>query len=282
MSNTTHHFHVGTFECTCVLDGIGRYPPQMFFLNLPKEHYEPELVKRGYSSEQMDLPIICLVIKAAGQRILVDTGAKGLAPDAGRLFHHLRAEGLDTGDIDIVVISHAHGDHIAGNLLDDGTPAFPRARYVMLKEEWDFWMSSPKLTELPVDESMKERMVAMIQRNLAGVQKQLDLVKPETEISPGISIASAFGHTPGHAVLDISSEGERLIFAADAIIDPIDVEHPETRAIVDHQPEVMVRTRLQLLQRAARENAIVSASHFPFPGLGYIVESGHGWRWQPA
>jgi glyoxylase-like metal-dependent hydrolase (beta-lactamase superfamily II) len=146
----------------------------------------------------------------------------------------------------------------------------------MLKEEWDFWMSSPKLTELPIDESMKERMVALIQRNLAGVQKQLDLVKPDTEISPGISIISAFGHTPGHAALNTASEDEQLIFIGDAIIDPVDVEHPETRAIVDHQPEVMVRTRIQLLERAARDKALVLAAHFPFPGLGHVVESGQG------
>jgi glyoxylase-like metal-dependent hydrolase (beta-lactamase superfamily II) len=254
----------------------------MFFLNLPKEQYEPELVKRGYSSDQMGLPIICLIIKAGGKRVLVDTGAKGLAPDAGQLFSHLRAEGLEPGDIDIVVLSHAHGDHIAGNLTDDGKPAFPRARYVMLQEEWDFWMSTPKLTELQVDDGMKERIVAMVQRNLAGVEKQLDLVKPETEISPGMLIRSAFGHTPGHASLDISSGAERLMVVADALIDPINVEHPETRAVVDHQPEEMVSTRLRLLKRAASEKALVSAFHFPFPGLGYVVESGLGWRWQPV
>jgi glyoxylase-like metal-dependent hydrolase (beta-lactamase superfamily II) len=143
-------------------------------------------------------------------------------------------------------------------------------------------MSSPKLDELQVDASMKERVVAMTQRNLAGVQQQLDLVQPDTEISSGISVISAFGHTPGHAALDISSEDNRLIFVADALIDPINVGHPDARAIVDHQPEEMVRTRLRLLELAAREKTLVSASHFPFPGLGYVLENGSGWRWQPV
>jgi glyoxylase-like metal-dependent hydrolase (beta-lactamase superfamily II) len=254
----------------------------MFFLNLVRDDYEPELTKRGYSSELMGLPIICLLIQANGHRVLVDTGAKGVAPDAGQLFHHLQAEGLGPRDIDIVVLSHAHGDHIAGNLLDDGAPAFPRARYVMLKQEWDFWMSNPKLDELQIDASMKERVLAMTQRNLAGIQQQLDLVAPDTAISPGLSIVSAFGHTPGHAALDISSEDKRLIFVADALIDPIDVERPDARALVDHQPEEMVRTRLRLLELAAREKTLVAASHFPFPGLGYVLENGRGWRWQPA
>src|SRR5206468_1307297 len=165
-------------------------------------------------------------------------------------------------------VAHSPGT-CGGNLNAHGAPAFPNARYVMLRAEWEYWMSDRPIAAPPSDEAREARMRAAARTNLSAVQAQLDLVDPEIEILEGISTVPAFGHTPGHMALDIASNGERLLFAGDAIIDPIDVEHPESVSVFDHQLEYVMATRLRLLDKAAREKALVSTSHCPFPGLAY-------------
>ena len=275
----TFHFRVGNFACIAIADASSRYPLGMFLTNLPKQQYEPWLRQRGQDLEQVELPYICLFIQTGRERVLVDTGI-GM-DGAGKLLPLLRAQGIERHEVDTVILSHAHPDHIGGTLDEDGKPAFPKARYVMLQKEWEFWMSSPSLGELPVDESFKEMMLRSAQKNLPPIKDQLDLLQPETEILRGITAIAAFGHSPGQMALEISSAGEQLLFVADAIIHPLNLEYPETRGVTDHQPAEMVATRLRLLDRAAKEKCLISTSHFPFPGLGHVVPKEPRWEWQP-
>jgi glyoxylase-like metal-dependent hydrolase (beta-lactamase superfamily II) len=124
-------------------------------------------------------------------------------------------------------------------------------------------------------------MLASAQKNLPGIQTQLDLVHPDAEIVPGITAIAAFGHSPGQLGLEISSVEQRLLFVADAIVLPLHVEYPETIGATDHRPDQMVATRLTLLEKAAREKSLVLTSHFDFPGLGQVVPKGERWEWQP-
>ena len=142
-------------------------------------------------------------------------------------------------------------------------------------------MSGPSLAELPVDQSFKEMMLASARKNLPGIQGQLDLLQPDTEILPGVCAIAAFGHSPGQMALEISSAGGQLLFVADSIILPLNLEYPEAVGVTDHQPTEMLATRLRLLDKAAKEKSLVSTSHFPFPGLGQVVSKGETWEWQP-
>jgi glyoxylase-like metal-dependent hydrolase (beta-lactamase superfamily II) len=279
MGSETFRFDVGSFACTAILDGTFRYPPGLFFANVPKEQYEPRLRQPGQDLETIEVPYNCLFIDTGRQRVLVDTGAAGFGPTTGKLHQRLRAAGIEPREIDTVVLSHGHPDHIGGNLNEDGTPAFPNARFVMFQEEWEYWMSNPSLEELPAAPWLKEIILASATKNLPPIRGQLDLLHEETKIVPGISAIAAPGHTPGHMALEIRSEGEQLLFVADAILHPLHIEHPETCAVVDHQPAEMVTTRRALLDRA--KDTIVMASHFPFPGLGRVTQEGAEWRWQP-
>ena len=101
------------------------------------------------------------------------------------------------------------------------------------------------------------------------------------QIVPGISAVTAAGHTPGHMALAIASGGEQLLCISDAFLHPIHVEQPEWLAAVDLVPEQVVATRRRLRDRVAAEKALVLAFHFPFPGLGHIVQEEGKWRWQP-
>jgi glyoxylase-like metal-dependent hydrolase (beta-lactamase superfamily II) len=257
MKSETFRFQVGSFSCIAIQDAAPPYPIGMFLTNVAKERYEPGLLQRGEDPQHIEIPYTCLFIDTGRESLLVDTGVgvDSSRPDQGRLLPLLRAEGIEPHEIGTVILSHGHPDHIGGCLNPAGQPAFPNARYIMCRKDWDFWISNPSLAELPVDESFKKSMLASTQKNLPGIQAQLDLVDPDTEIVPGIVAIGAFGHSPGQMGLEISSADDQLLFVADAIVLPLHLEYPEAIGATDHRPSEMVETRIRLLEKAAREDS---------------------------
>ena len=289
MNSEVHRFKVGSFECMAVSDGTHTYAPPTFpppatllFVNAPRRRLGQVLREHNLQPEhwaEWISPYICLLVNTGKHRVLVDTGADGLAPSTGRLLQNLQAEGISSEDIDMVILTHGHPDHIGGNIDAEGKPAFPKARYVMWRDEWDFWMSDQ--AERKLDEHVKEVLLKFARKNLPPIQGQLDIVDHETEIVPGIQAIAAPGHTPGHMALAISSAGEQLLYISDVALHPIHLEQPDWYAAVDFDPQQTVATRRRLLNKAATEKALVLAFHFPFPGLGRIVQKREAWQWQP-
>ena len=290
MSNETFRFKTGKLECIAVSDGTLTYAPPTFpppatllFANAPRERLEQALLEHNLQPEQWvewTSPYICLVVNTGDHLVLADTGAGDLAPTTGRLLQNLEAEGIAPEDIDTVILTHGHPDHIGGNTDAEGKPAFPNARHIIWKDEWDFWTSEQ--AEQRLDEHLREVLVKFARDNLPPIQGQVDLFDRETEIVPGIRAVAAPGHTPGHMALEISSEGEQLLCISDVALHPIHLEQPDWYAVVDFAPEQVVATRRRLLGMAAARKALVLAFHFPFPGLGRIVQKGEGWQWQPV
>jgi len=286
MNTEIYRFEVGTFECIAVSDGTFAYPGDpvtWLFANAPKGHLEQVLRKHKLQPEQWVQWVstyTCLVINTGRHQVLVDTG-EGMTPTTGKLIPNLQAEGIAPEDIDTVILTRGHPDQIGGNTDSEGKLAFPNARHVMWKDEWDFWTSAPSLAELKVDEHPKQILLTFVRNNLPSIQGQLYLVDHETEIVPGIHAVAAPGHTPGHMAAAISSGSEQLLYISDAALHPIHLEQPDWYGVVEFAPDQVLTTRRQLFKRVAAENALVLAFHFPFPGQGHVIQKGKEWQWQP-
>lgn len=290
MVEESYEFGLGKFQCLVLCDGAHTYeePAFLLFPHAPREPLVQALHKHNLKLEEWTSwvsPYNCLLINTGSQRVLVDTGAGGtLGPDTGKLLKNLEAQGISPGDINTVLLTHGHPDHIGGNTINGGKIAFPNARFVMSKEEWNFWTSEKaklSLKKLEISEEIQEIILEIAREKLLPIQSQLDLIDQEKEIVPGIRAVFTPGHTPGHIMPVISSEGKELFYVSDALIHPIHIERPQWYMATDISPEENINTRHNILEIAAKEKALVHAFHFPFPGLGHIAKEKKTWQWQP-
>lgn len=282
MATNSNSFAVGEMQCIAVSDGTFTYPTNWFFSNVPNEQLEEKLRQTNFPTAEVVSPYTCLLIKTGKEILLVDTGADGLAPTTGNLQSNLAAESVRPEQITTVILTHAHPDHIGGVLNSDGNPAFPNARYIMAKTEWDFWTSGPDLRSTALDGHIQDLLIGCAQKNLPPLKPRMELLEKEREIAPGIIAIPAPGHTPGHIAIVIASAKQQLIHIADAVLHPMHMKFPSWRNIFDLNENDAVSTRQKLLDRAAADRVSILAYHFPFPGIGKVATEGSGWRWEPA
>jgi glyoxylase-like metal-dependent hydrolase (beta-lactamase superfamily II) len=283
MSGETYSFRIGSVQCLAVSDGSFSYPTNWFFSNVPQEDLERELRARQLEPDQIISTYTCLLIKTERNKVLVDAGAANLAPTTGELLRNLEKGGVKATEIDTVLLTHGHPDHIGGAIDAEGRPTFPNARYIMWKAEWDFWTATEiDLGAMAVPEEIKNLLRSTAQRCLPPLEKQMELLERETEIVPGVRAIPAPGHTPGHVVITVTSGGEGLLDLGDAVLHPVHLEQPSWQTAFDLVQDQAAKTRRQLLDRAAAEGMKVRAFHFPFPTLGQVVTRGKGWAWEPT
>ncbi len=282
MESNTKSFSVGEIQCIAISDGTFSYPTNWVFSNVPQKQLEDSLRDHELPSDQVVTPYTCLLVKTGKHKVLIDTGADGMAPTTGDLMKQLRAEGTSPEEITAVVLSHGHPDHIGGVLDANQKPAFPNARYMMSKIEWNFWTGDPNLNSTGLNDHLKELLINCARSNLPPLAERIELLDGEKEVVPGVYAIPAPGHTPGHLALVISSSNKQLLHMSDAVLHPMNLEHPAWRNVFDLNEDTAATTRQRLLDRAAADDAAVLAYHFPFPGLGRVKRSGANWRWEAA
>lgn len=262
MPDKAFSFNVGRFACTVVSDGT--------LLGAHGEHGEEPV------REPEVHPLNCLFINTGEHRILVDTGCgDGFQTTAGKLVGNLEAAGIQCADIDRIIFSHGHLDHVGGAFDAQGKPVFPNARYITSEKEWDCWVTPAEKTEL------QQMFFATARRHLLSRRQQFDLFKDNAEIFPGMRLVAAPGHTPGQTMLEMASGGERLLCIGDIIHSCLELTQPDYYALFDVAPQLAVRTRSRALSQAARSRTLIFACHFPFPGLGHMIPKGEVLDWRP-
>jgi len=268
MADTFFRFKVGEISCTVLSDGRIEGPD-----TISKRPFDRHVPGSGIT-----IDVLSLLVQTQNHCVLIDTGCGigGKHITGGRLFENLKAAGTALQYIDTVIITHAHSDHLGGNLDQNGYPAFPSARYILHRKDWEYWVES--FQNGKVD---KLKMCITAQEKLIPLGSKLQLIDEESEIVPGIKYLPAFGHTPGHMMLEISSGEERLVCCADLMHHPLEFAVPELFTIFDTRPEQAVPTRQAIATELAGAGARIFACHFDFPGLGNLVKKGKYYRWQP-
>lgn len=273
-----YRFAIGRFECFALSDGVGTKGRRPFVGSVHSGLGDGAQADESIPTTSYSAPRTCLLVRTPRTSVLIDTGAGplGRGSDQGRLLRILPLADISAGDVDMVILTHAHPGHAGGTLDGSGHAAYPAARYTLATDEWEFWTGRPDLRSRRL-----QHMADRIYAGLSELQNRVALVAGGDEIVPGIRAIAAPGHSAGHLAISITSEGEELLCMGDVVLAPRHLEHPSWYARYDLRPEQSVTSRIRLLDRAAASGALVHAYHFPFPGLGRVRPEGRAWRWEP-
>lgn len=279
MREINYHFKLGNFECISILDTVDKMDFDFLFPEVSASDIT-KLLNQLNIPKPSTFEITCLVIKTGKQTVLIDTGFdSSLGPEKGMTLKNLEQSGIKPQDIDFVILSHGHLDHIGGNVDAALKPNFPNARYVMRKKEWEFWSNKPDLSSLA--DFMQKEILAAVNKSLLSLKGQISLVEAGIDILPGFQYIDAPGHTPGHAALAISSGGEQLIYVADIFHNILQLARPDWITRIDLGPKNAFETRKKIINLVMSTDSKVFASHFPFPCVGNIVQKGDIYLWKP-
>jgi glyoxylase-like metal-dependent hydrolase (beta-lactamase superfamily II) len=262
-------FVTGGIQAWLVDDGFAAYHVGGVFPEL--DPAMPELA--AVLTEEGGVPMShhCLLVRTGDRLVLVDTGYGELAgadAETGKLVDRLGELGVRPEEVDTVVISHAHGDHVGG-LLRDGQPVFGRARHLVPRPEWDHWTG-------PGAEAGTGKTVARFLRPLHD-QGLVDLIDDGAQVAPGVVVRDAPGHTPGHVVVDLADGGDRAVYMSDAILHAVHVAHPEWACSFDNDGGLALDTRRRLLAEVADKDILVGASHVGT--TGHVRGTAGAYRW---
>jgi glyoxylase-like metal-dependent hydrolase (beta-lactamase superfamily II) len=279
---------IGEFRCFPLSDGSLNYPTDAIFPGRSEAELADGLAPEEVRPE-MSVEYSGLLIDTGARRILIDTGAGPLGPNTGHLHEDVSACGFSPEEIDQVILSHMHPDHIGGLTTAEGGCRFPNAEVVVSRREYGFWMSPENQVKLESKSLLKlgelePVMLSWIRTNVTPLAEtgHLRFVDEGDELATGIQILPAYGHTPGHIAILISSGRQQLLFAGDAVLHPVHIKHPDWNTVFDALPAQAIATRRQLLERSASDRCLTFHFHFPYPCLGAVSRSNSGYAWEPV
>lgn len=276
-----YRYKVGDLTVTAIHDGFARRPLEGFVRNAELSAVQSAMSAAFLPTDALSITFTTLVVQSGNNITLLDTGNGDVgAPTSGAWLRNFRAAGFTPEQVNRVVISHFHGDHINGIRLRDGTATFPNAEISVAAPEWAFWMDDARMNNAPEPMRPAFQNVRRVFGPIAGNVKRFE---PGTEVAPGIVSQAAFGHSPGHTMFMISSGAGKLLFVADITNHPaLFVRNPDWSAVFDMDADVARATRRRVLDMAAAEKTQVAFYHAPFPATGFISKAGNGFEFVPV
>jgi glyoxylase-like metal-dependent hydrolase (beta-lactamase superfamily II) len=273
-----YRFGLGSAEVTVVSDGpLPLGPPKGTFIGVPDDEVKKMLTDNFLSPDNVVVEQNSPIVNMGDKLVLFDTGmgtSKAFGPTTGRQQKSMAEAGIKPEDIDAVVFSHAHIDHIGGVVDASGEVLFPNAQFHIAQSDFDYWTDEKKM-----DGVLKD-FVIHARKNLLPVRDRLVFFKDGQEFLPGIQAMAAPGHTVGHHIFMVTSDGKSFAFLGDLTHHAILLlEKPRMEFSYDTDPKQAANTRVKMLDMVAANKIPVISYHFAWPGFGHVVKTGEGFHY---
>lgn len=282
-----YRYKVGTYEITVVTDGATTSPlADNFVVNMKKEDVNNALAAAYMEKDKVTIPYNPIVLNTGSKLIVFDTGSDEAALErtkgaGGQLQTNLKAAGIDRNAVDMVLISHIHGDHINGLLTPDNKLAFANAEILVPAAEWKYWMDDGEMSRAPAGRIADQ--FKNTRRVFDALGRKVTQYEGGKEVAPGILTVATPGHTPGHTSYVVSSGSGKVYVQADVTNIPfLFARNPGWHSFFDQDAKMAEDTRRKVYDMLVAEKMLVQGFHYPFPSLAHIEKTANGYREVPV
>ena len=278
-----YSYKVGSdIEIISIYDGIWQKDhDENFIPGVSVEDTQAALKKAGLNDEFVPIEFAFTIVKSGGKTILIDAGTGGqLAPTAGLASEGMAAAGISAADIDTVLISHFHPDHIFG-LMEKETNAqvYPDAEILLGETEYNFWTAPDLIGKLPEG---RQGLAKRIQATFP-TWKNVNQFSGGQEVAPGITAVDTFGHTAGHTAFRVASGDDQTLLLGDLMNLPaLFLANLDWQLAFDADKDMATKTRKAIVAEVVSDNINIAGYHFGFPNSGKIEKDGDSHVFNPV